>query len=345
MRIKRILIIVLLFCLHLSLFVEPVSSKGVEKFETYTYEKVLESVGYITLSSNNSIKHISTAYIVYQDDKYSYVATSAVTSSSGYEKKLHIGAEILDITYVGKDETIDLSIFKFKKENYAAEPLKLASSNSLSVGENVYFAGVMGFASYDEEGNVTNPIFSKQTTFISKLDVLYCPYNYLYNCANLMLLDTRLSSMSQGGPILNSYGYVVGMVTMNNPIKDIEDSDKLYHATLSSDFSLFLNRIINKNTERADLGLYIQKVENLSVSYQNSLNLEDYKKGTIITAMKDNASLSGIGTEYVIVKINDKKVETTKDLISEMYKYDADTIIRVTAKKTNGKLKTYYIKA
>lgn len=345
MRIKRILITILIFCLHLSLFIEPVSTKGIDKFKTYSYEEVKESVGYITLSSKNAIKHVSTAYIIYQDDTYSYVATSAVTSSSGYDKKLHIGSEVLDITLVGKDEVIDLAIFKFEKEKYDAAPLKLASSTSLLVGESVYFTGLIGFSSYDDLGNVKTPIFSKQTTYISKLDVLYCPNNYLYNCSNLMLLDTRLSSMSQGGPILNAYGYVVGMVTMNNPIEEIENSDKMYHATFSSDLNIFLNRILNKNNNRADLGLYIQKVENLSVSYQNSLNIQDYKKGTIITSMKDNASLSGIGTEYVIVKINDKKVKTTKDLISEMYKYNSGTIIRVTAKKTNGKLKTYYIKS
>lgn len=341
MRIKKLIIILVLFCLHITAFVVPVSSKAEEKFETYSYEEVSNSIGYITLSSNNMIKHVSSAFIIHQDDKYSYVASSLVTSSEGFDTKLHFKGVSLNLELVGNDSVVDLSIFRFEKDKYNMPALKLASSNSLHVGESIYYAGLVGFVNNDFD----QPIYSKEQTFISKLDVLYCPNNYLYNCSNLMLIDTELSSFSQGGPIFNAYGYVIGMVSMNNPDSKQENGDKLYHATLSNDFNVFYNRILDKKNSRADLGIYIEQIEKVSATKQEYLNISNLKTGTIITAVKDNASMSGLGIDYVITKINGKEVKTVKELISEMYKYDKGTIIRVTAKKPNGKFKTYYVKA
>lgn len=340
MRMKKLIIILFLFCLHITAFVVPVNSKAEEKFETYSYEEVTSSVGYITLSSNNMVKHVSSAFIIHQDDKYSYVASSLAASSKDFDAKLHFKGATLNIELVGNDSVVDLSIFRFDKSKYFAPNLKLASSTSLHIGESIYYAGLMGFANNDFD----KPIFSKEQTFISKLDVLYCPNNYLFNCSNLMLIDTELSSYSQGGPIFNAYGYVIGMVSMNNPDSNQENGDKLYHATLSNDFNIFCNKILDNKLSRADLGIYIEQVEKVSAVKQEYLNISTLKTGTIITAVKDNASISGLGIDYVITKINEKEVKTTKDLISELYKYDKGTIIRVTAKKPNGKSKTYYVK-
>jgi len=341
MRIKRIVIFVLLLCLHVSFFSSAEVLKGEEKFETYSYEDIVGSVGYITLSSNSNVRHISTTYIIHQDKKYSYIASSYVTSSSGYVKKAHFGNTNLDIELVGADETIDLAVFKFDRSLYDAPVLKMASSSYLRNGEYIFYVGLVGTDL--NNANVNVPVFSKEQTFVSKTDVVYCKNKYLYDCTNLMLIDSELSSFSQGGPIFNAYGYVVGMVSMYNPVSDLENGDELYHGTLSNDINVFLNRILKHDLSRADLGLYIDKIEDLSIEKQKHLKL-NINRGTIITAVKNNASLSGIGTDYVITKINGKRVETLSELVSEMYKYNERTIIKVTARKTNGSTETYYIK-
>jgi len=132
-------------------------------------------------------------------------------------------------------------------------------------------------------------------------------------------------------------------IALYNPVSDLENGDELYHGTLSNDINVFLNRILKHDLSRADLGLYIDRIEDLSIEKQKHLKL-NINRGTIITAVKNNASLSGIGTDYVITKINGKRVETLSELVSEMYKYNERTIIKVTARKTNGSTETYYIK-
>ena len=91
MRRNRIICFLIIICLHITFFAFTVSLKGEKSFEKYSFDKISKSVGFIALTSDDEIKHISSTYVIYQDEKYSYLATSEAASKEGYEKKAYFG--------------------------------------------------------------------------------------------------------------------------------------------------------------------------------------------------------------------------------------------------------------
>lgn len=331
-RIGRIIVIVLVCSLLIVLC--PNSAKAVATPKRYSLEEVSESVGYVKLSKDGIVRHVTSAFLFYKEKGYTYVLSCYSAHQEGYTTELVLGSTKITPIYVGGSSVADVAVFRYESSLYNKDVLHFATA-SLQEGQRLYSSTLLGYESDDKT------IKGSQEGYVAKNNVLYCDETgYLYNCVPLLQLDMYLTDNSHGGPILNEYGYVVGMSTF----KSLEESN-INLAVYSQEIINFANRILAKELlKRADLGLYVSTIESLTVETQESLDLTDKKIGTVITAVKGKASGSGLAINQLILAINGNEVHNAADLIREVNKYNSGSVIKVKVQKVNGQIKTYKVK-
>lgn len=171
----------------------------------------------ITIDTNYTLTDL------FKETDESVVAISTAGSSSGqgsgfvYTERGHIvtnyhvieGAEQITVTFtdgtsrsaqvVGTDEYTDIAVIKVSKNNL--QPLELADSNHIQVGERVVAIG----NPFGLQGSMTSGIISQKERRIRVGDGFSIP--------NVLQTDAAINPGNSGGPLLNMEGEVVGVNT------------------------------------------------------------------------------------------------------------------------------------
>lgn len=255
-------------------------------------------------------------------DKEGFVVTNNHVIQDADQIKVKLGGDTeYDAEVVGRDANTDLALIKIKTGKDLPF-LKLGNSDELKIGQWVVAIG----SPFGLERTVTAGIVSAKGRVIGS-----GPYD------NFIQTDASINPGNSGGPLINMKGEVVGINTA------------IIAAGQGIGFAIPINlagKIISQlksegEVTRGWLGVAIQDLTSEMAEYYG---LKDRKGVLVADVFKgDPAAEAGIKSKDIILEVNDKEIETSRQLTAMI----ADLKVGESAKVEvfrNGKIMTFHIK-
>lgn len=233
-----------------------------------------------------------------------HVIEYAVQGSSPVTVILHDGTEY-EAQIVGKEETNDLAVLKIDAKGLT--PVSLGNSDSIQVGDTVYAVG--------------NPLgeleFSMSTGHVSALDRVVSTEES--EAINMFQIDAAVNPGNSGGPVYNSRGEVIGVVTAKYSRTDVEG---LGFAIPINDAVRIAEDLVTKGyvTGKAYLGVWLDERYSSMVAQYYSMPLGAYINGVEKGSAADKA---GLQSGDIITRLGDQTVESYTDLRTAIRQYSA----------------------
>lgn len=253
---------------------------------------------------------ITNAHVIY-DDEYGYGEATSVNiimydEETNYEAKL-----------VAYDTEADLAVLKIDAEGLVAA--EFGDSDDLRVGDMVVAIG--------------NPLGLEfqNTTTCGIVSALNRQVTINDKTMTLIQTDTAINSGNSGGPLINSYGQVIGINSAKMSSSYSSDSasvEGMAFAIPMSEAQSIIDDLINYGyvTGRPKLGITCQDVsEAVSQAYNIPV-------GAYVVSVTDNgaAALAGIQVGDVIVAIEGTTISTTEELNDIKNIYNAGDTVTLT---------------
>lgn len=218
-----------------------------------------------------------------------------------------------DAKVVGYDADNDLAVLRINESNLI--PVTLGSSNELVVGAPIYAIG-------DPLGTLN---FSMTAGIVSGLYRLISTDSA--NDVNTFQIDAAVNSGNSGGPVFNSYGEVVGIVTAKYAETGVEG---LGFAIPIDDIRYMINDII-------DVG-YVRSKPYIGITVTTATIEEHSVAGAYVYSVERGsaAEQAGLKEGDIIVEMGGRRISSLQDLLSARSSYMAgDTVeLRVYRNKS-----------
>ncbi len=247
-----------------------------------------------------------------------YILTNYHVIETAYQSKADITVMTHDGTkytasVVGFEQENDVAVLKIDGENLPH--VTIGDSDALSVGDEVYAVG--------------NPLgeldFSMTTGHVSALDRLISTESNS-EPINMFQFDAAVNSGNSGGPVYNTHGEVVGVVTAKYSSNGVEG---LSFAIPINDAASIANDLITKGyvTGKAYMGISLRNDYNSMYA-----NYYGWPVGAMVAGVNAGscAEKAGIQTGDIITKVGDKDIESYSDLKSAIRRYSAGDTAEIT---------------
>ncbi|MDO4816703.1 MAG: trypsin-like peptidase domain-containing protein [Bacillota bacterium] len=271
------------------------------------YTDFLGQQGSVAVSGSGFVVTVD-GYILtnYHVVKYAHERKSSVTvmfkDGSAYEAAI-----------VGFDAENDLAVLKIDASNLT--PVSVGDSSSIKVGDTVYAIG--------------NPLgeldFSMTTGSISALDRSIVT-DSAQPAINMFQFDAAVNSGNSGGPVYNTSGQVIGMVTAKS---GVEGTEGLGFAIPINDAVEIANELITKGyvSSKAYMGV------NIDTRY-TSVYAQYYgiPEGAYVFSVeaKSCADKAGLRAGDIITAIGDSSIKSYSDLYSSIRQFKAGDSTELT---------------
>ena len=251
-----------------------------------------------------------------------------IISTDGYiltnyhviEYAVQLGSPITVMTYdgtkytatiVGTESSNDLAVLKIDATGLS--PATFASSDSLHVGDAVYAVG--------------NPLgeleFSMSSGHVSALDRVITTQEH--EAINMFQIDAAVNPGNSGGPVYNSLGQVVGVVTAKYSSTGVEG---LGFAIPSNDVTSIANDLITKGyvTGKAYMGIWMD--ERYSAMYAQYYNMP---LGAYVSEVGSGscAETAGIQKGDIITKLGGTEISSYTELKNVVKNFSAGDVVEV----------------
>lgn len=253
---------------------------------------------------------VTNAHVIYDDSYGKATAVSVLLSDeSQYEA-----------TIIGYDVETDLAVLKIQANNLCAA--EFGDSDELQVGELVIAIGnPLGF---DLFGSVTSGIVSALNREVTIND----------KDMTLIQTDAAINSGNSGGPLINSYGQVIGInsakMSSNYSSATIEG---LGFAIPITDAKSIIDDLVNYGVVkgRPQLGITGENITETMSRYYN------VPMGIYVRFITEggSAAQAGIQAGDIIIGIQGEAVTTTDELNKIKNKYQAGDTITLTISRNN----------
>lgn len=263
---------------------------------------------------------ITNAHCVYDTSEYDCGKAVSVNVVMGDEDATEYEAEI-----VGYDLETDLAVLKIEADNLI--PAEFGDSDTLRVGELVVAIGnPLGFELF---GTTTCGIVSalNREVTISEKEM------------TLIQTDTAINSGNSGGPLLNSYGQVIGINSAkisSNYASGGASVEGLAFAIPISDASEIIDDLINHGyvVGRPQIGIMS---ENVNAEMAQRFNMPE---GVYVYSVTPGsaAEAAGIRQGDIITGIQGQTVKTTDELNKIKDEYNAGDTITLTVVRSGETL-------
>ncbi|MDE5648732.1 MAG: trypsin-like peptidase domain-containing protein, partial [Oscillospiraceae bacterium] len=266
---------------------------------------VMTSEGYI----------ITNAHVIYDnntDTNYGKATGVSVLMSDETE---------YEATIIGYDTDTDIAVLKIDASGLI--PAEFGNSDDLQVGELVLAIGnPLGFELF---GSVTSGIVSALNREININD----------KKMNLIQTDAAINSGNSGGPLINSYGQVIGInsakMTSTYSSASVEG---LGFAIPITQAKTIIDDLINYGyvKGRPQLGITCIDVD------ESTARLYNMPVGAYVRSVTPNgaAALAGIQEGDIIIGVNGTAVSTADELSEKKNEFNAGDTITLTISR-NGK--------
>lgn len=219
-----------------------------------------------------------------------------------------VGGEKYEAEIVGKDDLTDIALLKI--EENSLPKAKLGNSDDLIIGEwAIALGNPLGLFNVSNQATATAGIISG-----TNMDFGQKQSGRVYQ--NMIQTDASINPGNSGGPLINSIGEVIGINTF------IMTGGSYSQGSIGIGFAIpinLVNDIVQELKEKGEIqrnyitGIQVQDLDSMMRKY---LKLAvDY--GVIITNIDANSSgqRAGLLVGDVILKVNDKKIKKSSDII------------------------------
>lgn len=225
--------------------------------------------------------------------------------------------EPVNATIVGKDATTDIAVLKIDRKNLPY--VILGDSDMLQVGE---LAVAIGNPFGELAGSVTVGV-------ISALDREVNISNSIYN---LLQTDASINSGNSGGPLVNSYGEVIGITNAK-----VSGGEGIGFAIPINDIKSVIEDLINNGyvAGRPVLGIGVVTVD------QATADQYGWPLGAYVRQVdpKSAAEKSGLKVGDIITKINEEAITSTEQVIKIKNSHKVGDSITMTVYRNGDTLK------
>ena len=268
---------------------------------------------------NYKTKALGSGFII--DDK-GYIVTNnhVIANADEIIVKLSDDKEF-KAKVVGSDPLTDLALLKIDPKDEKLTVIKLGDSSKTEVGETVVAIG----NPFGLDFSVTAGIISAKGRVLGS-----GPYD------NFMQTDASINPGNSGGPLVNLKGEVVGI---NTAI--IASAQGLGFAVPVNMLKELLPKLKTGKVLRGWLGVTVQHIDD---KLAKTFGLKDTKGALIADVIKgDPAYKAGVKAGDIVLKINDKPVNSEKDLINIIGRMSPKEIADLEILR-DGKIKNIKVK-
>ena len=268
---------------------------------------------------NYKTKALGSGFII--DDK-GYIVTNnhVIANADEIIVKLSDDKEF-KAKVVGSDPLTDLALLKIEPKDEKLTVIKLGDSSKTEVGETVVAIG----NPFGLDFSVTAGIISAKGRVLGS-----GPYD------NFMQTDASINPGNSGGPLVNLKGEVVGI---NTAI--IASAQGLGFAVPVNMLKELLPKLKTGKVLRGWLGVTVQHIDD---KLAKTFGLKDTKGALIADVIKgDPADKAGVKAGDIVLKINDKPVNSEKDLINIIGRMSPKEIADLEILR-DGKIKNIKVK-
>lgn len=242
-------------------------------------------------------------------DEDGYILTNYHVVEEAYAGDYEVSVVMYDGTeyiaeIVGFDEDTDLAVLKIDADGLPAA--ELGDSETLTVGQMVYTVGnPLGELSY----TMTSGIISARDRAITTDTNV---------AVNMFQIDAAVNEGNSGGPVYNSQGQVIGIVTAKYASTGVEG---LGFAIPITDAVHIANEILEHGyvTDKASLGVQVATVTQQIAQYYNMV------EGAYINTVEEGsaAETAGIQVGDIVTAVDGKEILDSGELTSVIKSYHA----------------------
>ena len=225
-----------------------------------------------------------------------------------------------DAVYIGGDEEYDIAVIKVEAKDLPA--VVLGNSTQLNVGDRVMAIG-------NPLGDLT---FSMSGGYVSSvnraINVSGTPFNMIQT-------DTSINPGNSGGPLFNLYGEVVGIVSAKYSSYANQSVEGLGFAIPINDVEAMVEDIITNGyvSNKPFLGITPMTMnEQMAAQFRIDVN-----QGVFVCSVEEGSAAEAAGLRLgdVIIKIDDKEINTMEDLNMVKKQYAAGDKATLTIFRDN----------
>ena len=303
-------------------------------------EKTVNSVVMVKTYNSSRAKGSGSGFIYKISGDSAYILTNHHVVDGGNKWTVITSTdEEIEGNVLGSDQYLDLAVIKVKKKDYMTAVNVLPSDKKISLGETVFTIGAP--VGYEYRGTVTNGIVSglNRLVEVSVKNSLQSDY-----VIEVIQTNTAVNPGNSGGPLFNSNGEVIGIISM----KLVENSIEGMGFAIPIDYAMSHISTLEKGDkiDRPLIGISMLNVSDTYALFQNRITLpEDVTEGVVVVevAEKSGAANSDLKKGDVITKLNGSAVKNSAYLKYLLYKYNPGDTVTVTYNR-NGKVSTTKVK-
>ena len=303
-------------------------------------EKVYDSVIVVSTYKSNILYSSGSGFVYKIDDKDTYIITNYHVIADGDNFKVtYTDGEDLDATFLGGDQYADIAVLKVstKEDVHAVE---LGSTESLRVGDTTFTVGAPLDNVYS--WTVTRGIISGKERLVEVAVDSASDSDYIMN---VLQTDAAVNSGNSGGPLCDSNGEVIGVISAKISSTGVEGMG--FAIPIETAIEKAEQIISGESSEYPYMGISMYNVADINrfSSYYRYTNNGEITSGVIIADVEKNsaADVGKLQTGDVIIKINGNNISNVAYLRYELYKYNVGDTIKVTYIR-DGKEKTTSVK-
>ena len=291
----------------------PASADAVNETAAYVYELACQQVVGITteITYYNIFGQVSAAvagsgFVINEDG---YILTNYHVVEEAYAGDYEVSVVMYDgsehiAEIVGFDEDSDLALLKIEADGLSAA--ELGDSETLTVGQIVYTVGnPLGELSYTMTSGI---ISARDRAITTEADV----------AVNMFQIDAAVNEGNSGGPVYNSQGQVIGIVTAKYASAGVEG---LGFAIPISDAVHIANQLLEHGyvTDKASLGVSVATVTETIARHYNMV------VGAYVNTIETGsaAETAGIQVGDIITAVDGVEIADASELTSTVKSYHA----------------------
>ena len=293
-------------------------------------EKVVNSTVMIKNFKNNKLAGSGSGFIYKIEGKNAYVMTNHHVVNGGTKFTVVTSTDDeLEGTVLGSDEYLDLAIIKIEKKDYMTSAT-FADSSKINLGDTVFTIGAP--VGYEYRRTVTNGIISGLNRLV---EVSVKNSNSDDWVMEVIQTNAAVNPGNSGGPLFNSNGEVIGVISM----KLVQNSIEGMGFAIPSDYAVSHIKTLEdgKTIDRPLLGISMLNVTDSWQLWQSRITLpEGVEEGVVVVEIseKSGASKSSLQKGDVIVGLNNSNVKNAAYLKYLLYKYNPGDKVKVYIEKS-----------
>ena len=268
---------------------------------------------------------VSGSGFIISDDGYILTNYHVIEDAArgGYEISVltHDGSEYI-ASIVGHEPENDVAVLKIEAEGLS--PATLGDSDAMAVGDSIYAVGnPLGELEYTMTSGMVSALDRDITTYDSD--------SGSYNTINMFQIDAAVNSGNSGGPVYNSKGQVIGIVTAKYSDSGVEG---LGFAVPINDALAIAEDLITKGyvSGKAYMGI---EADTLPASVNQYYGLP---AGAYVVSVEPGSAADRAGLEEgdIIIAIGDTRISSSEELISVKKAYRAGDTTTITVSRDRG---------